>query len=218
MYVTDQPSFLNGVIEIETDLAPKELLKRIKMVEQDLGRDIQCGERNGPRPIDLDILFYRVNQDSIEEPCLVVKDDEELVIPHPRLSEREFVLEPLVDIGASNLIHPILNQTVGQLFRNLLQEKQTSEAVAVLPLPRGRMLYLNETLVMGILNVTPDSFSDGGLYSGKSAVQQAIQMVKDGASIIDVGGESTRPGSKETDIEEELRRTIPVISGIRERE
>jgi dihydropteroate synthase len=65
---------------------------------------------------------------------------------------------------------------------------------------------------MGILNVTQDSFSDGGLYFDKSAaIKRAVQMVEDGADIIDIGGESTRPGSKPITIEEELRRTIPVI-------
>jgi dihydropteroate synthase len=69
-----------------------------------------------------------------------------------------------------------------------------------------------KTYAMGILNVTPDSFSDGGLYFDKSAaIKRAIQMVEDGADIIDIGGESTRPGSEPVTIEEELRRTIPVI-------
>ncbi len=67
-------------------------------------------------------------------------------------------------------------------------------------------------LIMGILNVTPDSFSDGGKYqNADAAVDAALQMVKDGADIIDVGGESTRPGSEGVDVEEELRRVIPVI-------
>ncbi len=68
---------------------------------------------------------------------------------------------------------------------------------------------------MGILNVTPDSFSDGGLYFDKStAVKRAFQMVEEGADIIDRGGESTRPGSEPITIEEELRRTIPVIESL----
>jgi dihydropteroate synthase len=65
---------------------------------------------------------------------------------------------------------------------------------------------------MGILNVTEDSFADGGLYFDKtSAVERAVQMVEEGADIIDIGGESTRPGSEPVDEAEELRRTIPVI-------
>ena len=72
--------------------------------------------------------------------------------------------------------------------------------------------FSNKTYIMGILNVTQDSFSDGGLYFDKSAaIKRAIQMVEEGADIIDIGGESTRPGSEPVTVEEELRRTIPVI-------
>lgn len=68
---------------------------------------------------------------------------------------------------------------------------------------------------MGVLNVTPDSFSDGGLYLDKSiAIERAYRMVEEGADIIDIGGESTRPGSKSITAEEELRRTIPVIEAV----
>lgn len=69
--------------------------------------------------------------------------------------------------------------------------------------------------VMGILNVTPDSFSDGGrFYSVEAATEHAIQMLNDGADIIDIGGESSRPGAKEVSVEEEISRTIPVIKRI----
>lgn len=71
-------------------------------------------------------------------------------------------------------------------------------------------------LIMGILNVTPDSFSDGGKYDNYlTAITHAIKMEDEGADIIDIGGESTRPGAKPIDIEEELKRVIPVIEGIR---
>jgi dihydropteroate synthase len=70
--------------------------------------------------------------------------------------------------------------------------------------------------VMGILNTTPDSFSDGGRhYSAKAALQQAEVMIAAGADIIDIGGESTRPYAEPVSIEEELRRVIPVIQEIR---
>jgi len=75
--------------------------------------------------------------------------------------------------------------------------------------------FSKKTYIMGILNVTPDSFSDGGLYFDKStAVKRAFQMVEEGADIIDIGGESTRPGSEPITIEEELMRTIPVIEAL----
>lgn len=74
-----------------------------------------------------------------------------------------------------------------------------------------------KTFVMGVLNVTPDSFFDGGVYPHKQgAVECARQMVSDGADIIDVGGESTRPGSEPVSIDEELRRVIPVIEEIKD--
>lgn len=83
---------------------------------------------------------------------------------------------------------------------------------------RERAITLGErTLVMGILNVTPDSFSDGGEFiDPPSAVQHALELVSQGADIIDIGGESTRPGADPVSAEEESRRTVPVIKGIRE--
>lgn len=65
---------------------------------------------------------------------------------------------------------------------------------------------------MGIINVTPDSFFDGGLYaSTESAIRHAIQLIKEGADILDIGGESTRPGSVAISTEEELCRVLPVV-------
>lgn len=74
---------------------------------------------------------------------------------------------------------------------------------------------LDRTLVMGVLNVTPDSFSDGGRFNDpKIATQHALQMINDGADIIDIGGESTRPGSDRISVQEELDRVLPVVSAI----
>jgi dihydropteroate synthase len=81
----------------------------------------------------------------------------------------------------------------------------------------NKELVLDSPHVMGILNVTPDSFSDGGRYTTiELAVAQARKMIAAGVSIIDIGGESTRPGASEVTLEEELRRVIPVIRAIRE--
>lgn len=78
-----------------------------------------------------------------------------------------------------------------------------------------RILTLDKTRVMGILNVTPDSFSDGGRFiSVDAAIAQATAMVEQGADIIDVGGESTRPGSEEIPLQTELDRILPVIESI----
>jgi 2-amino-4-hydroxy-6-hydroxymethyldihydropteridine diphosphokinase len=83
----EQGQFLNGAVRIETDLGPRELLERLLTVEQRLGR--VRGERWGPRTIDLDLLVYG-NQ---------VVDEPGLTVPHPRLHERRFALEPLADLA-----------------------------------------------------------------------------------------------------------------------
>jgi dihydropteroate synthase len=82
-----------------------------------------------------------------------------------------------------------------------------------IPLPNGSTLELGvRTLVMGIVNVTPDSFADGGLrFDAGRAVADGLQMVADGADLLDVGGESTRPGADPLPVEEELRRVLPVV-------
>jgi dihydropteroate synthase len=84
------------------------------------------------------------------------------------------------------------------------------------PFPRGRTLELGErTLVMGILNITPDSFADGGLrFDPAQAVNDGLRMIEDGADILDVGGESTRPGAEPLAVAEELRRVLPVVEAL----
>jgi len=79
----------------------------------------------------------------------------------------------------------------------------------------GKEFSFNKSYVMGILNVTPDSFSDGGKFiKSPDAIKHALDMLEEGADIIDIGGESTRPGSESATAEEEINRVIPVISGI----
>lgn len=87
-------------------------------------------------------------------------------------------------------------------------------------LPRGRHLTVspNTPLVVGILNITPDSFSDGGVhFDHRKAVHAALQMEEDGAAVVDIGGESTRPGAEEVTAEAEIERVVPVIEQIRTR-
>ena len=102
----DQPRFLNMVCQVYTNLAPTELLALAKAVESKMGR-IPRG-RNAPRPIDIDILLY--GDQVIETP--------ELVIPHPRLTERAFVLIPLAEIAPDTLC-PTSGKTVNQMFEEL---------------------------------------------------------------------------------------------------
>jgi dihydropteroate synthase len=88
------------------------------------------------------------------------------------------------------------------------------------PLPGGRALSLGgeRTLIMGVINVTPDSFSDGGvLFDAAAAVEAGVRMAEQGAGLLDVGGESTRPGATAIDGAEEHRRVIPVVEGLARR-
>ena len=91
----------------------------------------------------------------------------------------------------------------------------------LMPLPQQQLqcgrftLDLSQPQIMGILNVTPDSFSDGGQHHHKEqAVQRALQMIEEGASIIDIGGESTRPNASPVELEEEIQRVIPVVEAL----
>jgi len=217
-------------------------LAKIKDIEAEMGRDFNT-IRNGPRPIDIDILLY----DHVEY------SDEALTIPHIAMQEREFVLRPLCEYVpsafcfwlyiasfwslfvnrpllallpnhsiAKDVEHPKLYRHISQLLSQLLlkQEEQPSDSQIHKSVPlRGQIWHWDaKTYIMGILNTTPDSFSDGGNYSTtESAVLRAQQLVDDGADIIDIGGMSTRPNSEEISEEEEIRRVVPVIQLLRAR-
>lgn len=105
---TNQPAFLNAAVEIRTSLAPEQLFRGLKSLEHKLGRKRQQAVRWGPRVIDLDILFYG---------DAVIKSPE-LVVPHPRLHERRFVLEPLSEIAPA-LMHPVYQKTVRKLLETI---------------------------------------------------------------------------------------------------
>ncbi len=195
---TDQPPFLNLCLEARSDLPPQSLLQEIKALERELGRE--PGERWGPRLIDIDILAYGDE----------VVQEESLTVPHPALADRPFVLAPLADI-APDWTHPVHGEKVSDMLA-----RHDLAGVRRLPLP---LLWGRRTYAMGILNVTPDSFSGDGLLAGEdtvaAAVRQAEAFVRDGADIIDIGGESTRPGSEPVTIEEELARLLPVLRAVR---
>jgi len=114
--VLDQDWFVNAAIKIETDLEPHELLRSLREIESSLGRRETF--RWGPRAIDLDILFF--DEETIQTG--------ELIIPHPHLQERQFVLIPLVEID-HHLIHPVLKKTVLQLLEDL-EDDQGVEKIA----------------------------------------------------------------------------------------
>ena len=102
-----------------------------------------------------------------------------------------------------------ISDLIGEILKNI---QKSSFSVRT---SRRELEFGERTWVMGILNVTPDSFSDGGRFpSPEMAVEEGIRMAEEGADILDIGGESTRPGSDSLPAEEELRRVIPVIRGL----
>jgi 2-amino-4-hydroxy-6-hydroxymethyldihydropteridine diphosphokinase len=117
---TDQPPFINGALEVETSLKPRELLEFLKALEVELGRrpPETPEERWGPRVIDMDIVFY--GDQVIEE--------EGLTIPHPHAHERGFVMVPLGEI-APDLIHPVLKKKVSELAGGLKDRGEVKRLV-----------------------------------------------------------------------------------------
>ncbi|EXJ81009.1 dihydropteroate synthase [Capronia epimyces CBS 606.96] len=215
MYYNDQDSFLNGVCLVETALEPLPLLDLLQTIENDLGRRRIIDK--GPRTIDLDIILY--NQEHIQKP--------RLEIPHKLMLEREFVLRPLADILPNAHLPPSFSpiaskRSIHQLLRAIAERDSSMSPVFVLnprlPLIRTRDAT-RKTHVMAILNLTPDSFSDGGFHTAKdletikSTVRDYIAL---GATIIDIGGQSTRPRAEYLGPEEELKRILPVVRAIRE--
>ena len=116
-----QDWFINDVIKIETDLKPHKLLGTLKAIESCLGRRETF--RWGPREIDLDLLFY--DNEEIQS--------EDLVLPHPRLHERQFVLFPLAEIDP-HLVHPVLKKTIQEILNDLKED----QGVEKLPLFESR--------------------------------------------------------------------------------
>jgi len=120
MYVTEQPAFLNMVIGGAVALDLGELLQRFKELERDAGRDLSShAARNGPRPLDMDILLaYEGHWPPGAADVPIIRDTPELIIPHPRMAERAFVLYPLRDL-VPDLRHPTLHRTITALAEDV---------------------------------------------------------------------------------------------------
>jgi dihydropteroate synthase/2-amino-4-hydroxy-6-hydroxymethyldihydropteridine diphosphokinase len=205
--MTDQPDFLNICLLGRTGLSPHKLLKQFKSIERALGRE--PGERWGPRAIDIDLIFY----DDL------IIDDERLSVPHPQLSQRLFVLAPLADI-APGLVDVRSGHSVEELLdKHDLSLARRLEAKEPMLRRPTRFAWGVKTYVMGILNATPDSFSGDGLMDRlewvNNAVDQARDFVSAGADVLDIGGESTRPGSTPVSMDEERDRVLAVVEAVR---
>lgn len=211
-YYIDQPKFINGACRIATKLDPHALLQLCQSIEKEIGRDKRGIPIKGPRAIDLDILLY----DRIE------LNTDNLIIPHAGIVEREFVLRPLMDI-LPEYRHPNTSRTISQLHSILINSENyiKEEMRRVLPLQvkqkeKSAWSWGTKTYVMGIINATPDSFSDGGdNVNVQNAVRTAKAMIEEGVDILDIGGMSTAPNAREIDEDEEIERIVPVIKAIR---
>ncbi|KAI5891365.1 Dihydropteroate synthase [Schizophyllum commune H4-8] len=242
MYVTDQPSFINCACMIETNVPPVALLRLLKKIEEIVGRVPSV--RNGPRAIDLDVVFYDdevIDTRPPEDQGSLDNLQGHLVVPHPRLHERDFVLRPLADM-IPDYVHPSFCKSISRMVSSLASTSSEPPLKRVIPIPRLPLTSPTEAdeygiapvpetltswtytpanpgrdaMLMATLNVTPDSFSDGAEHSQLSdALAYVDESVSAGASIIDIGGYSTRPGAAYVSPEEEAQRVVPVVQAIR---
>ena len=200
-----QPSFYNLVWEAETDLDPESLLKYFKEIETRIGRVKTL--RYGPRVIDLDILLYddRVYQ------------SQGLTIPHAMMRERRFVLQPLCDLIPMEQ-DPVSKKTWYEYLQNCPNDgvEKLDETV---DLSRPLISWGLRSYTMGIVNLTPDSFSGDGLMNGQNVITGALRrceaFLENGADILDFGAESTRPGFEEVEDQTEILRLVPVLKEVR---
>ncbi|KAB5588788.1 hypothetical protein CTheo_7775 [Ceratobasidium theobromae] len=223
VYYQDQSPFINGACAISTCLSPGELLELIKRAEEHVGRTPTF--RNGPREVDLDILFY--------DDILLSSDGHlPLQIPHSLLHEREFVLRPLNDIIPA-YTHPALHPAsihsllaslppTPYIMRRVMPSVPTALPESSSATQHPYWTWGSQTYIMATLNMSPDSFSDGGdfphtphLPETSPALKYALDSVEQGAHVLDVGGYSTRPRAQPVSTEEEMGRVVPVIKALR---
>lgn len=247
MYVTNQPRFANCACLVETTIEPRVLLKLLKRIETTVGRVPSI--QNGPRAVDLDIILYD-NEiiDTRDEGRRDTLDGlaGELVVPHPRMAEREFVLRPLADM-IPEFVHPVHKKSIRTLLDGVISQSNIEfPMLKVTPFANYPIAEIQQlpgihqvpsmerywsthcsnniqrptkVRLMATLNATPDSFSDGSVNNTLSAaLTYSATSVQAGADIIDIGGYSTRPGAAFVSPEEECQRVVPVIQAIRSHE
>ena len=218
LYKTDpvglkaQRKFLNAACAFETGLSPRDLLVKLKELEREAGRGtVVPYVPNGPRPLDMDILMYD---------DLVLSDESDpdmpLIVPHPRMHERKFVLQPVADVVDSNHLHPILGKSIHDLLHNLPSDEGVKRVFPACPDVMWSFERSTPKL-FGVLNVTPDSFSDGGAVMRGENVDTNLtlarveQMLEEGADVIDIGAESTRPHAPEVSSRIQIDRAVRFV-------
>ena len=216
----EDENFMNAAIKVQTDLNPFELLSLCREIEKMLGREDKKVIYNQPRDIDLDIIFY--NDD--------VVNSEKLKIPHQRVRDRLFVLKPLLDID-SNLryketeILTFLHKLSSFKNNEEIIKNDCIEKLIKISCFKNKHVLLSNKLIMGIINVTNDSFSNNkdllnffnDVKNNQSAntIEYLITNF-DNIDIIDIGGQSTRPNADLIDEEVELQRILPLIKAIKQ--
>lgn len=198
----NQP-YLNAAALIKTSLNPLELLGELKRIERTLGRVVK--DRWAPRVIDLDILAWDQ---------LVLKSPERSIeIPHPSLLERPFALLPFAEV-LPLWTFPVPGENYG-VTADQLCRRWKNQPASEIPL-NTRSVALSKPRWVGILNVTPDSFSDGGYYEHvDAALIQAQRLIDAGADVLDIGAESTRPHASPISEENEWARLKEILPTIR---
>lgn len=194
----NQP-YLNAAIQIAYDGNPQSLVNVLKHMEAQIGR--QDKAHWSPRVIDMDLLCFHDQ----------VMQGESLTLPHAGLLERPFALWPLLDLQA-DWTHPQHPQTVANRIASWGSRWTGIDA----PFQTQRVWQRIDTpALMGIMNLTPDSFSDGDPNLPiESQLKKAEQLVTDGATILDIGAESTRPGATPLSAENEWQRLSPFLQAI----
>jgi len=176
-------------------------------------------------------LFFTVMVENVSDPAAQVLKQEMLSKGGECSVHRDVLVHragksSVLLMGTVKQYKSLIGKLKGQQFQlaSLAQELEaliknmTEEHERVIECQNGPLTLGKRTLVMGILNVTPDSFSDGGKFNQLDlALERACQMVDEGADIIDVGGESTRPGYQMIDTEEEIARVVPIIEALAKR-
>lgn len=176
-------------------------------------------------------LFFTVMVDNVSDPAAQILKQEMLSKGGECAVHRDVLIQKagkssVLLMGTLKQFKSLIAKLKGQPFQlnPLAQELETliknlmKDDLRVMECKNGPLTLGKRTLVMGILNITPDSFSDGGKYNQYDiALEHACQMVEDGADIIDIGGESTRPGHQMIDTREELARVIPIIEALAQR-